>query len=96
MKIAPISNEVAILIQEDEEYFFTPVQKKEEKSSERSSERSSVERYQCLDFLYKVKYCFCAFLISLVIGLVFFLVACGHEVCPGGHRNRNKYYPPPK
>jgi hypothetical protein len=103
MKIAPLTNDVAVLIHEDTEYVFTPAFKPKtevikQQQQEEEQEELNWNRYwqhRCLDIRLKIKFCFCFFVFVLIIAIIVFFVACGHDLCPGtGMRGFVKRPPP--
>ena len=103
MKIAPITDNVAILIHEDAEFVFTPAitELKEVQELQEVQENDEIiwNRYwqhKCLDIRLKIKFWFCYFLLICIIGIIVFIVACGHEFCPGtGMRSSSSRHSPP-
>ena len=105
MKIAPLTDNVAVLIHEDTEYVFTPAfkpntevikQQRQETQEEVYTIWNACWEHTCVDVCFKIKYFFCFFLFFVVIGVVVFFIACGHGLCPGtGMRGSSRRSPPP-
>ena len=98
MKIAPLTNDVAVLIHEDTEYVFTPAFKQVTEVPQQENDEIIWNRYwqqRCFDIRLKIKFCFCFFVFLLIIGVVVFFISCGHGLCPGTGMYSSRRSPPP-
>lgn len=100
MKIAPLNDNVAILIHENEEFVFTPAFKPKNEVIKQPEEVYTIWNacweHTCVDVCFKIKYCFCFFVFFIVIGVIVFFIACNHDLCPGtGMRGPSRRPPPP-
>jgi hypothetical protein len=102
MKIAPLNDNVAVLIHEDTEVVFTPAFKpkteviKQQRQEEDYTIWDACWEHMCVDLYFKIKYFCCVFVFLIIIGVVVFFIACGHDMCPGtGMRGSSRRSPPP-
>ena len=100
MKVFPVNKEVAVLIDEESQVEFYPVVKpiKEQQLPELPSQPSRCFLLiDCIftDFCFKLKYGCCIIITLAIMGLVIFLIACGHQLCPNsGFRSPVHSQPP--
>ena len=93
MKIAPLNDNVAVLIHEDQEFVFTPAFKPKRVKQQ---EDFTFWEHICVDIRFKIKYFCCVFVFLIIIGVVIFVIACGYNMCPGTGMGGSSRRPPPQ
>jgi hypothetical protein len=100
MKIAPLNGNVAVLIHEDHEVVFTPAFKPKNEVIKQQEEdftfRDTFRQYRLIGIYFKIKYFCCVFVFLIIIGVVIFVIACGHNMCPGTGMGGSSRRPPPQ
>jgi hypothetical protein len=106
MKIAPLTDNVAVLIHEDTEVVFTPAFKPKTEVIKQQRQQIQEEyeytiwdacwEHMCVDVCFKIKYFCCVFVFLIIVAVVIFFIACGRDMCPGtGMRGSSRRSPPP-
>ncbi len=100
MKIAPLNGNIAVLIHEDHEVVFTPAFKPKNEVIKQQEEVYTIWdacwEHICIDIRFKINYFCCVFVFLIIIGVVIFVIACGHNMCPGTGMGGSSRRPPPQ
>jgi len=98
MLVYPLNNQTAVLIEEGESVLFTPAFKPDKVKPEQVTREPfhfrPIIQIDCRDCCNRAQIIFGVLFLFAIVGLIMFLVACGHGIC--GSEGNVSRRPPPK